>query len=152
MKWRTEVAMYLLFSIAALPLAWAAIDLLVYYATYPESLQDRETHRDALLIMAVLPITMATLIPAAILALYFLAFGHTSTRVAVACITGMYVGVVTIRPGFPIHTITNLAWDASTTSLLVVLPLLFFSFRIWQRIKSPNPRFVRTPDTTRHVS
>ena len=136
--------MYLLFGLAALPLAWAAFDLFVYYATRPEGLQDRETHRDALVVIAVMPITVTALIPATILALYLFAFGHNFTRGAIIGLAGLYVASFSIRPGFPVNTITNLAWDALTTALFVASPVLLLAFRYWQKKKAPNPPLNRT--------
>jgi tellurite resistance protein TehA-like permease len=144
MKWKAEIAMYILFCLAAIPLAWAAFDLLGYYASYPDSLQDRETHRDALLVIAVIPITMAALIPATVLALYFLIVGESSTRGAIVGLVGAYVASFSIRPDFPVDTIGNLAWDASSTSFLVVTPVVLLALRCWQKSKSPNPPLNRT--------
>jgi hypothetical protein len=144
MKWKAEVAMYLLFCLAALPLAWAAFDILIYYASYPESLQDRETHRDALIIFAVLPFTLAALIPAALFSFYLAICGKNSTRGAILVLIGVYVASFSVRPGFPVNTIANLVWDASTTALLVVAPVLLLVVRYWQKNKAPDPPLSRT--------
>ena len=139
MKWKLEVAMYLLFGLAALPLAWAAFDLLIYYGGHPESLQERETHRDAMILFAILPFTMAVLVPACLAAVYLLALGPNPARAAIVVLAGFYLIVFNLpSPQLPVNTVGNLLWDAATTSLLAVAPLLLMAVRYRRRQKSPN--------------
>lgn len=141
MKWRLEVAMYLLFGLAALPLAWAAVDLLVYYAGSPESLQERETHRDAMILFAILPFVGVTLIPASLAAVYLLVRGQNSARAAILALIGFYLVLFGLPlPRLPVNTLGNLLWDAATTSLLVVIPSLLLVLRFRQKQKAPNPQ------------
>lgn len=143
MKWKAEIAVYVLLCLAALPLAWAAFDLFVYYASNPESLQERETHRDALLVFAVMPFVLFALVPAAVLAWFLLIFCGNITRGVIVVLVGFYFVLFNIQPQFPINTIANLAWDALVTSLLVVAPLLLLAIRSRQN-RAPNHRLNRT--------
>jgi hypothetical protein len=87
---------------------------------------------------------MTVLIPAALFAIYLLIFGHNCTKAAVVGLAGLYIVILNVHPEFPINTIANLAWDASTTSLLVLVPMLLLAFRYWQKSKAPNPPLNRT--------
>lgn len=129
--------MYLAFSAAALPLAWAGLSNVFYYRAHPDMLGARDAALEVGTILAALPWVGVGLLIAVGLALYVLRVGPCAARINSIILVTAWLAAF-LSPDTPFRSFQRLYWDALPFAALVLLPWACAAVR-HPTLKQPIP-------------
>jgi hypothetical protein len=145
MRRALEFLMYLVFSVAALPLAWLGLRDIFYYRAHPEALEVRDSAPEVFAAVAAILFADVGLLIGGALALYVLWAGPRSARVNVAILVIAWLALFFLVPETPFRSFERLYWDGLPYAALVVLPWICAGVRFALKGRRPIPASNEVP-------